>query len=404
MKRRHFLQLAACATAKTLFASSALAHPTENIALSIDTVSIELARNIVVQALAYNQQIPGPVLRMREGCTTRIALTNRTTHPKQMEWYGLPSSNSRSSHWWVEPGATQILELTPSTSGTRWYRANSLDELTSFQDAPFGFLSISSRNDTASFDQEIFLAVRHWKTFTAEGDPLTVASFNDKLLHASEPVRVRSGQKILFRFLNANTQQETHLHLPGHRFEVIALDGHPVPQRSTVEVLSLGPGERVDAIVEMNSPGRWILGSIDDRERMAGLGICIEYANKSNEPQWSAPRIDWSYAHFAATAPSSSSYTGKMAYVLLEEDRTHTNGRHWVSNGRSYPSLESLLSAPSGGERRRIMNATGQAQSVHLPHHDLSLARVHQISIAGLRKDTIRLSAYDVIDADVIPH
>ena len=36
--------------------------------------------------------------------------------------------------------------------------------------------------------------------------------------------------------------------LPGHQFHVIALDGNPVPTQKSVEVLFLGPGERIDSI------------------------------------------------------------------------------------------------------------------------------------------------------------
>jgi FtsP/CotA-like multicopper oxidase with cupredoxin domain len=42
------------------------------------------------------------------------------------------------------------------------------------------------------------------------------------------------------------------LALPGHRFTVIALDGNPVPTRTTVDVLALDVAERADVIVEMN--------------------------------------------------------------------------------------------------------------------------------------------------------
>jgi FtsP/CotA-like multicopper oxidase with cupredoxin domain len=405
MKRRHFLQLAAGTAANAvLSSSSALAYPTDTLALHIDTVSVELARNIVVQTAAYNQQVPGPILNMREGRTTRVVLTNRTADSRRMEWYGLPVSDAQASQRRIAPGATQIFDITPSASGTRWYRSSILPSAGNpnpSEDEPFGFLSILPRSITVTYDQEIFLAIRRWKTFTAEGKSLSLASFNDKLLHASEPIRVRSGQRILFRLLNASTQHETHLHLPGHRFEVIALDGNPVPRRASVEVLSLGPGERIDAIVAMNAPGRWILGSTSNHERMAGLGIHIEYANRSDEPRWSAPISDWSYAHFAVTDHPSRQVP---ANIFLEKNLAQPNSIQWISKGRSYSGLEDLLAAQSGDERLRIMNATSQAQTVHLSHSDFSLARVHHTPIAGLRKDTIRLSAYDVIDVDVVPH
>ncbi len=77
---------------------------------------------------------------------------------------------------------------------------------------------------------------------------------------------------MLFHFLNASAIENRHLALPGHKFNVIALDGNPVPTPAAVDVLMLGPGERIDAWVEMNQPGVWILGAPEDPVREGGLG------------------------------------------------------------------------------------------------------------------------------------
>ena len=54
------------------------------------------------------------------------------------------------------------------------------------------------------------------------------------------------------------------------------------------KIVSLVSDEpRADVIVEMNRPGVWILGEVDDDYRRMGLGIVIEYANQRGEPQWS---------------------------------------------------------------------------------------------------------------------
>jgi len=87
-----------------------------------------------------------------------------------------------------------------------------------------------------------------------------IFSVNDKALGAGEPIRVKPGERVLFHFLNASAIENRHLALPGHKFNVIALDGNAVPTPGAVDVLMLGPGERIDAWVEMNQPGVWILG------------------------------------------------------------------------------------------------------------------------------------------------
>jgi FtsP/CotA-like multicopper oxidase with cupredoxin domain len=126
------------------------------------------------------------------------------------------------------------------------------------------------------------------------------------MLGHGEPVRARQGERVLFRLLNASATENIRLALPGHRFTVLTLDGNPVPTPQTVDVLSLGVAERADVVVEMNRPGVWILGEVDDDARKMGLGVVVEYANEHGEPQWSEPpKSQWDYTIFGRAGESA---------------------------------------------------------------------------------------------------
>ena len=58
------------------------------------------------------------------------------------------------------------------------------------------------------------------------------ASFNDKMLGHGEPIRVREGQRVLFRLLNASATENVMLALAGHRLNVVTLDGNRSPRRA----------------------------------------------------------------------------------------------------------------------------------------------------------------------------
>ena len=120
-------------------------------------------------------------------------------------------------------------------------------------------------------DLEVDLAFHHWEpsfvpmveTMRAASAnmPLTAgsdvgykyATVNDRMLGAGEPIRVKPGHRVLMRLLNASATENVVLALPGHRFTVVAMDGNPVPNPASVEVLSLAVAERVDAVVEMTN-------------------------------------------------------------------------------------------------------------------------------------------------------
>ena len=119
--------------------------------------------------------------------------------------------------------------FTPKPSGTRWYHTHAMagaDLSRAAYTGQFGFLYIEPKHEPGQYDQEIFLAVHHWgPSFFKMGEPMNAldvhykyASFNDKLHSAAEPIRVRFGQRVLFRLLNASatyplTAGPTHLNL-----------------------------------------------------------------------------------------------------------------------------------------------------------------------------------------------
>jgi len=228
-------------------------------------------------------------------------------------------------------------------------------------------------------EQEIFLTIR------------------DRMLDARDAIRVESGERVRFHFVHAGSPDEVHLHLPGHRFHVVALDRNPVPTPAAVEVLSLVRGERIEAIVEMNNPGHWTLGSLSDADRTGGLGVRIAYAAQNGPAQWNPPAsLDWSYARFSATNR-----------VIPPVDQTIEmlfENNHWIIDGQSHMDLDNLSFPPGRRYRLRLMNATDRAQPVRLPGFNLQLTRVNQIPVSGIIKDTIRLERYNVIEADVHRH
>jgi FtsP/CotA-like multicopper oxidase with cupredoxin domain len=294
--------------------------------LRIAPLQLELAPGKVIDTFAYNGTVPGPVLRLREGRHVSIDIRNDTDIDDIIHWHGLyvPSTADGAMEEgspMVERGGAQRYTFSPKPTGTRWYHSHNMagtDLRRSLYSGMYGFLIVEPASDPGRYDQEVLLATHHWEGSWVSmqdirrGPPpdnglevmYASASFNDKMLGHGEPVRVREGQRVLFRLLNASPTENVTLALPGHRFTVIALDGNPVPSPQTLDTLFLAPAERADVIVEMNRPGVWILGGIKDEDRKMGLGVVVEYANQRSEPQWIAPPTSaWDYTIFGRETP-----------------------------------------------------------------------------------------------------
>ena len=438
MNRRDFLSSAGLVVAfhslgkrGSALAAQASSQPAgkADFTLRIEPCTLDIGPGATVKTLAYNGQVPGPLLRLREGVPVTIDVTNGGTNPDIVHWHGLAIDSINDGAMeegspMIAPGQTHRYTFTPRPSGTRWYHTHSgaFGNLAmGTYTGQFGFLLIESKESAPQYDQEVNLAIHHWEpsfvpmveTMRVESanKPLTTgsdvgykyATINTHMLGAGEPIRVKKGERVLMRLLNASATENVVLALPGHQFQIIAMDGNPVPNPASVEVLSLAVAERVDAIVEMDNPGVWVLGSTLDKARQMGLGIVIEYAGQSGAPTWKDPApAAWDYTQFAN---ASAAPAPEETFVLTFRDIGQQHGSQfdtWTINNKSWPEIEPL--AVHQGKRYRLVwrNGSGDQHPIHLHRHTFEVTRIGDKHISGLRKDVVNVMPLDTVEVDFI--
>ncbi|WP_040509519.1 multicopper oxidase family protein [Gluconobacter morbifer] len=400
-------------------ASAQSSGPVQPITLQIAPTTVELAPGITRRVLAYNGQVPGPVLRLREGHPAWLRVTNNSDAPELVHWHGLdigsiPDGASEEGATTIPPGGTLDYRFVPNRAGTCWYHTHTMAMMNfsrALYSGQFGFLIVDSGHDPGRYDREVLLAVHHWDASLPEipRSPEECAmpryryvTFNGRLAEAAEPVRVRQGERVLFRFLNASATETVSLSLPGHVFTVTALDGNPVANPSPVSVITLGVAERVDAIVHMNRSGCWLLGPIDPAQKVAGLGRVIEYAGSAGPAVWHHPAaMDWDYALFGgvATSPIEDLRLDGIFSMVFERRLTPDGMESWTINGRSYADLSPLSVREGGRYLFRWFNLSGCAHPLHLHRHRFTVLRRGMRRIGPILKDTVQIGRFDTIDA-----
>ncbi len=394
--------------------------------IRIAQTTIELAPGRSVETTAYNGSVPGPTLRLKEGVPVHIDVVNETKNEDIVHWHGLhvpskPDGAVEEGSPSIAPSATLGYAFTPRPAGTRWYHSHAMagaDLSRSTYSGEYGFLLVEpASGDPGRYDREVLLAAHHWQgewvslQDLRKGPPpdnglevlYHAATLGDRLLGHGEPIRVRQGERVLFRLLNASASMGVVLALPGHRFAVVALDGNPIPRPQSVDVVRLDVGERADVVVEMNNPGVWVFGSADDMDRSMGMGVVVEYAGRQGEPQWiKPPQLVWNYAAFGRSDPAASpDETIKLTFEKIAGGRGHFN--RWTINGKSWPSAEPLFAAQAGKRYRLIMtNQSGDSHPMHLHRHTFEVTKVAGAAISGLMKDTISMPRFSVAEIDFV--
>ena len=422
--------------------------------LRIQDSPIEIAPNRIVSATTYNGQFPGPLLRFQEGRTVTIDIFNETDTPEQLHWHGqkIPvdvDGAAEEGTPYIPANGKRRITFTPNPAGLRFYHTHNRAEanLAAGQySGQVGAVYIEPAENPGRYDREVFLVLKEFEpTFSRGGDmaqdflsPAVMSpelrergesamkaslakgmphgyevgyrsfTINGKMLGHGAPIRVKQGERVLFHVLNGSATEIRSLALPGHSFQVVALDGNPVPNPALVPVLWIGTAERISAVVHMNHPGVWILGDLADDDRVHGMGIVVEYAGRTGRAQWVAPPpFKWSYARFAKPSATAPPPDETIDMTFAKENAAEDGFNRWTINGVAYP-MGSVMAPASfhlkQGRRYRLRmrNASDDIHPIHLHRHSFELVSIAGKPTAGILKDVLMLGGYQEAEVDFV--
>jgi FtsP/CotA-like multicopper oxidase with cupredoxin domain len=252
--------------------------------LTASPVKWEIQPGIVVDGWGYNGQVPGPVLRVREGDLVRVRLRNRLPVPTTVHWHGVDVPINMDgvpglSQPPVAPNTDFMYEFTATNPGTRWYHSH-VDSNNQLELGLYGALIIDPKDgDPVAYDRdftyvldekaldltpEVALGnaqIRFREAGNGRGGALQYDLFlmNGRAGDAIEPMRIAPGERIRIRVINAGSLSHA-VHLHGMSFKVVATDGNPVPEAAQLlkDTVLVGPAERYDLEVQGTNPGVWM--------------------------------------------------------------------------------------------------------------------------------------------------
>ena len=175
--------------------------------LTAEEIQWEVEPGRKVKAWAYNGQVPGPQIRVREGDRVRVHITNKLPESTAIHFHGLELPNDQDGVPFItqppiKPGESYTYEFTVPNDGSHGY------------------------------------------TLNGKGFP------------ATEPIVCKQGQTVRLRFMNEGMMIHP-MHLHGMHMTVIAKDGWDQPAPWKCDTLNIAPGERWDVLVKANNPGTW---------------------------------------------------------------------------------------------------------------------------------------------------
>jgi FtsP/CotA-like multicopper oxidase with cupredoxin domain len=251
---------------------STVVNGTREFDLTCDKIKWEITPGNFFDALSYNGQLPGPIIRVTEGERVRIRVKNNLDQTTGTHWHGQRVTNNMDgvpflTQPTIKPGETFTYEFVASPFGSHMYHShhNATEQVGKGMLGPLIVVPKDAATDP-KYDKEEFVILN---------DQIGGITVNGKGFPATAPYTAKVGQRIRFRFMNEG-QMIHPMHLHGLTLEVFARDGYPLPAPFKCDTLNVAPGERWDAIVVADAPGAWafhchILGHAEASTGMFGM-------------------------------------------------------------------------------------------------------------------------------------
>ncbi len=355
--------------------------------------------------LAFNGQIPGPLMRVRQGETLSLELSNGLDDLLSLHWQGAGAPNALDGVAGltgpaIAPGETRRLSFTTRHAGLSWYRPMRIGAVGRQTGSGLYGAVIVDETEPPTVAKDILLVLDDWAlTNDAQLRPDfdTVAARagagrlgNWLTLNSAAPpgrVSVAPGSRLRLRLLNAANARTFALQFNGLHVHVIGVDGRPsalfTPARDSLTLL---PGGRYDLIVAAPAQAG-AEGALQARFGDAGAPLLVVTATDAPPAMAAGPVA----ALPAAGLPEAIRLQDSIRAALVmaggaspgapETAARFTDpARIWTINGVSWPEAvkKPAFSVRSGRPvTLELKNTTPWMQTLHIHGHHVR--RLHNL-------------------------
>lgn len=391
------------------------------------------------RTLAYNNQVPGPLVRANVGDELAVAVDNGLDHPSSVHWHGIALRNDMDGAAPatpdIAPAQSFTYRFTSPFPGTYWAHPHT------GLDTDYGLylpVIIDDPTEPGGYDAEWIVMLDDWTDgvgsspgeilnglrsmgmgghghmpgmpqmggmgpmsgpagvggagtsvlLGGDGGDVNYPHYliNGRIPAAPTQFTAKTGQRIRIRIINAAADTAFRVALAGHRMTVTHTDGFPITPID-VDALLLGMGERYDVTV---TAGDGVFPLVAAAEGKNGISRALLSTNSGSPPDASfrPPELD-------GRVGTVDTFTAAPA-VLLDPDTTDALEARltgtmmhydWAINGQPYDHHVPLTIHEGRSVTLTLINGTTMWHPMHLHGHTFQVLRSD--GSPGPRKDTV---------------
>jgi FtsP/CotA-like multicopper oxidase with cupredoxin domain len=231
---------------------------------------------------------------------------------------------------------------------------------------------------------------------TPADDLMTI---NGKAYPATQPLKVRKGERVRLRLINASADHTHVIRLAGHRLEVTHTDGNPLVAAVEVDAVPIAPSERYDVLFGANRPGAWFLSCAEPGHAAAGEQVVVVYEGREGaKPEapmegMAGPDL-WRYELGRGREVLLPSAGQERSFELILSGGMMGSDA-WTVNGKQYPKTDPLRLRKGDRVRVRFENHSMEAHPMHLHGQSFKVLAVngHRL-VEPIVRDSVDVEAH----------
>jgi FtsP/CotA-like multicopper oxidase with cupredoxin domain len=228
-----------------------------------------------VRMLAYSSSVPGPTLKVPQGATITVHVTNHGDLDATVHWHGLRLENrydgTHDTQAPIPVGETFTYQVHVPDAGAFWYHPHIREDygqemglygniLVTPSDADYW--PRANRELLLTLD-DILIEDGQIAAFTeSETTHVAMGRFGNVMLVAGEPdlsLAAKRGEVVRFYFTNTANTRVFNVTLPGAQMKLVGADAGHYEREELVEEVLLAPSERVIVDVLFHDSGQLAL-------------------------------------------------------------------------------------------------------------------------------------------------
>lgn len=365
---------------------------------------------------AFNAQVPGQLLRYRQGDQVNVRLDNGLDQPTTVHWHGLRLPNAMDgvpgmTQAAVAPGDHFDYRFTARDAGTFWYHphANSTEQIS----RGLAGVLVVDESERPDIDADEVIVLDDWRMTQEAAIHDSFENWHD-LSHAGRlgnyvtangkpdlTFDAAPGSRLRLRLVNTSTARIFRLRVSGLRIWVAALDGMPLETPREVSEVVIASAQRVDLIADVTALAgeEAIIGSVERDGTYATTVFRVAGAAQATRPDPAPlppnqmPDLNPAAARSVPLIMEGGAMRGLPGGAIWQGTKMDMReladmGQFWAFNGVAGMADDPLVDATLGEVIRiPITNRTAFAHAMHL--HGTHFREVYADGAMGPWRDTL---------------